>query len=181
MLLVIMLVQLTLGAAMRHTGSGLAIPDFPSAYGQLVPPFNAEDIEIAADNVLPENADFEVYPSPMQVGVHFAHRVWAVVVIIMSMIVLAKISPIFEQQLSIQRIAFAIIALLLIQIGLGASIIWTGKHPEVATAHQMIGAGLLAMVTWLTVRVSRVGPVQPQLTKASQSMDHGTLAVGAGA
>src|SRR5262249_28869720 len=32
--------QLLLGAVMRHTGAGLAIPDFPLAFGRLVPDFD---------------------------------------------------------------------------------------------------------------------------------------------
>ena len=31
-------VQILLGATMRHTGAGLAIPDFPLAFGGLLPP-----------------------------------------------------------------------------------------------------------------------------------------------
>ena len=49
--------QILLGAVMRHTGAGLAIPDFPLAFGQLVPPSWSAAI-----------------------GVHFAHRVGAAVV-----------------------------------------------------------------------------------------------------
>ena len=36
--------QILIGATMRHTDAGLAIPDFPFAFGQLVPPhWDAED------------------------------------------------------------------------------------------------------------------------------------------
>ena len=45
------------GATMRHTDAGLAIPDFPLAFGQLIPPH--WDAKIA---------------------IHFAHRVGALVV-----------------------------------------------------------------------------------------------------
>jgi cytochrome c oxidase assembly protein subunit 15 len=31
--------QILLGATMRHTGAGLAIPDFPLSYGHVIPPF----------------------------------------------------------------------------------------------------------------------------------------------
>src|SRR6187455_2319481 len=31
--------QILVGATMRHTGAGLAIPDFPLSYGRLIPPF----------------------------------------------------------------------------------------------------------------------------------------------
>src|SRR6266436_1594912 len=49
--------QLVLGALMRHMHAGLAIPDFPLAFGRLVPPLATPSI-----------------------AVHFAHRVGALVV-----------------------------------------------------------------------------------------------------
>src|SRR5215831_17292047 len=49
-------VQILIGATMRHTGAGLAIPDFPLVFGGLVPP--RWDARIA---------------------IHFAHRVGALV------------------------------------------------------------------------------------------------------
>src|SRR5207249_3108703 len=49
--------QILIGAAMRHTGAGLAIPDFPLMFGRVVP--NHWDLKIA---------------------VHFAHRAGAVMV-----------------------------------------------------------------------------------------------------
>src|SRR4026208_255963 len=48
--------QILVGAPMRHTDAGLAIPDFPLAFGHLIPP--SWDPKIA---------------------VHFAHRVGALV------------------------------------------------------------------------------------------------------
>src|SRR5437879_9788064 len=52
-------IQILLGATMRHTGAGLAIPDFPLIFGGLIPP--RWDPKIA---------------------IHFAHRVGALVVFI---------------------------------------------------------------------------------------------------
>src|SRR5437764_1064136 len=53
----IIYIQILLGATMRHTGAGLAIPDFPLSFGHLVPP--TWDSKIA---------------------IHFAHRVGAATV-----------------------------------------------------------------------------------------------------
>src|SRR5262245_53136886 len=36
----VVFVQLVLGATMRHRGAGLAIPDFPLAFGRVIPPFD---------------------------------------------------------------------------------------------------------------------------------------------
>jgi heme A synthase len=47
-------VQILIGATIPHTGAGLAIPDFPLAFGGIVPP--AEKL------------------ATLSVAVHFAHR-----------------------------------------------------------------------------------------------------------
>ena len=67
--------QLALGAAMRHQHAGLAIPDFPLAYGKLWPAmdaasvahYNAQRIEIIAANPI----------TAFQIGLQMAHRLLA--------------------------------------------------------------------------------------------------------
>src|SRR5215467_12686765 len=56
-LTILIYVQILLGATMRHIGAGLAIPDFPLAFGHVLPP-----------------------TWTAQIAVHFAHRVVALVV-----------------------------------------------------------------------------------------------------
>ncbi|MFN4179040.1 MAG: COX15/CtaA family protein, partial [Armatimonadota bacterium] len=40
LLVVLVFLQLLLGAIVRHTDSGLVIPDFPTSFGKIVPPFS---------------------------------------------------------------------------------------------------------------------------------------------
>ena len=39
-------IQLILGAIMRHAGAGLAIPDFPLAFGKIIPPIHTQAVAI---------------------------------------------------------------------------------------------------------------------------------------
>ena len=41
---VMLFIQLALGASMRHSHTGLSIPDFPTAYGHILPPLDAGSI-----------------------------------------------------------------------------------------------------------------------------------------
>ena len=69
--------QLTIGALMRHTQSGLAITDFPLAGGYYFPPFNQ-----AMLNAL-QSIQFESglpLANMNQVLIHFLHRIMAVAV-----------------------------------------------------------------------------------------------------
>jgi heme a synthase len=125
--------QVIVGATMRHTEAGLAIPDFPWVFGGIVPP--QWDAKIA---------------------VHYAHRVGALVV---SLLILATSMHVFVHQRSrreLMRPAVLLLVLLCIQVTLGALVIWTGKQFVINSLHVMTGASVLATSLVLTLRAHRV-------------------------
>ncbi len=154
---VVLLIQLILGAAMRHSEAGLAIFDFPSAYGQLVPPFSQSGIAEATEKILDEGDTWlTAYFTPMQVAVHFSHRVWAIVVLAVGGWFIVRLSRHAVGQPLLLRPAAAITLMLIMQAALGAAVIWSGRHSEVATAHQALGAAILATSSLLLVRLMRL-------------------------
>ena len=67
--------QLVLGAWMRHSDAGLAIPDFPLSYGRLVPPGGSGGLSWINEQRLD---DYDLPPVvASQVWIHFAHRAGA--------------------------------------------------------------------------------------------------------
>lgn len=148
-------IQLILGALMRHTGSGLAVPDFPLAYGQVVPSLSPEsleaynkqliydDIRLAADGPVTAN----------QITIHMLHRFWAVVVALGVVLVSVRL---WKLQISAFRPYIRIIlSLLVAQIGLGAWTVLSRKAFEIATAHVAVGALLLVTSVLLTLSLVR--------------------------
>jgi cytochrome c oxidase assembly protein subunit 15 len=129
---VLVYAQILVGATMRHTDAGLAIPDFPLAFGRLVPP--AWDAKVA---------------------VHFAHRVGALVVAAMVLrtgwLVIAGVSRRGE----LARPAFLLLGLVCVQVTLGAFVIWSGKHFVINSVHVATGAAVLATSLVLTLRAHR--------------------------
>jgi cytochrome c oxidase assembly protein subunit 15 len=133
--------QLILGAVMRHTGAGLAIPDFPLALGRLVPPLG-----------------------DAKVAIHFAHRLWALVVVLLIAAVVRRAlrSPEGRPALFSPAILMALLAAL--QIALGAFTVLSGKAVVPTTAHVATGAALLGTSVVLTLRVW--APVRPAMEEA---------------
>lgn len=124
-------VQLVLGAVVRHTGAGLAIPDFPLAFGRLLPPLGAPEIAI-----------------------HFAHRVGAVALgaVLGGTVVWALRYHAGEPQLL--RPALLAAGLFVAQVFIGGTIIWTHAAVAATTAHLVVGALLLATSVALAVRAA---------------------------
>lgn len=141
----LLLVQLGIAAVMRHTASGLAIPTFP-----LTP----------EGGLLPAQWDFHV-------AINFAHRAMALVLTIGLSAFAVAVAREPGAGAGFKGLAGTMLALLVAQILLGASVVWTGRNPYVTTAHVLVGALTLAvtfLVTWLAHRdvlAARSRPAAP--------------------
>jgi cytochrome c oxidase assembly protein subunit 15 len=126
--------QLAIGAVMRHTKAGLAIPDFPLALGRVVPPLDSFPIAIA-----------------------FAHRAWALVIagLVFATVVAAL-------RAGNRRTALFLGALVLAQIALGALTVLSRKNVAITTAHVATGALLLGTSLALSLlSMSRARAARP--------------------
>jgi cytochrome c oxidase assembly protein subunit 15 len=122
--------QILLGAIVRHTGAGLAIPDWPFSFGKVVP----TGADWAATGVL----------------AHFAHRTFAWVVV--ALVVAAALA--LRRLGGVPGLAMLStlwLVLLAAQVTLGATSVWTAKAVAITSAHLAVGgllwiAGVLAAV-----------------------------------
>lgn len=124
-------IQLLIGAVMRHDKAGLAIPDFPLALGRVIPPIDS-----------------------FAVGIHFTHRLWAVVVA--GLVTACLVAVWRSSRPGLRRAGAALFLLVLVQIALGAATVLTRKAVPVATAHVATGALLLGSALAFSLFARRV-------------------------
>lgn len=143
--------QLILGAIMRHTGSGLAIPDFPKMGGAWIPLFNAQMLDAINYWRFDNNYDSV---TQIQVIYHFCHRLGALIIVF----VFCILNFIGMQHCSKnKKICSALIWLdffVLLQIGLGILTVLTQKDPQITSVHVATGAIILGLSVLLFLRVS---------------------------
>lgn len=117
-----LIIQLLLGAIMRHSDAGLAIPTFP---------------KLPDGSWIPHTWNFAV-------GIHWAHRAWAIVV---SLALIALAVQFWREKENFFKIlSISMLIILVLQIALGIHVILLLKNPYVTTFHMLIGAILLALV-----------------------------------
>lgn len=138
--------QILLGAVVRHTGAGLAIPDFPLVFGGWVP----------GEWSLP-------------VGLHYAHRLGALVVALAAGWLLARLVR-SGTGVGLSAPRWALGALVVSQIGLGGAVVLTGRAPLINTFHVATGATLLAVSLILSLRLGRLAAA-PVAARAPQRSD----------
>jgi cytochrome c oxidase assembly protein subunit 15 len=130
---VLIYLQIIVGATMRHSDAGLAIPDFPWMFG----------------HVIPDHWD-------PKIAVHFAHRVGALIV---TMAVLATSGHIWYHHRGVRalvRPATILVGLVAVQVTLGALTVLTEKNVWINSVHLVCGALVLATSLVITLRSWRV-------------------------
>jgi cytochrome c oxidase assembly protein subunit 15 len=148
--------QLIIAATMRHQHAGLAIPDFPLAYGKMWPDTGAD--AIAYYNAQRISVTEEAPVTAFQIVLQMIHRIVALAIFIF----VAACARLAWRRLGkndwLARLAVFWLALIFLQIALGAATIWSNKAADVATAHVMVGA--LSLVTgalWCIIAFGRSG------------------------
>ncbi len=130
---IVIYVQILIGATMRHSDAGLAIPDFPLVFGGVLPP---------------------AWTAP--IAIHFAHRVGALLVTLAIAATAGHVLYHHSDRRELMRPAILLACLVLVQVTLGGFIIWSKKDVAINTAHVITGALTLATSLVLTLRSRRV-------------------------
>lgn len=150
--------QLAFGALLRHTYSGLAVPDFPLAYGELFPSLNADSIsqynqELIRDGIK-WHGDRPI--ASYQIVIHLIHRYWAFIVAVIVGFTGIKIYKATFLPKSIRRNGAILIAAVLIQFLLGMFTVLTRKEIIITTAHVALGAFTLVMTLLTLLQLVKV-------------------------
>ena len=126
---VLIYVQILLGATMRHTGAGLAIPDFPLMFGHLLP----------------------THWDP-QIAIHFSHRAGALVVVLSVLATSAYVWQHLRERPELTRPATLLVVLVIVQATLGALTVLSRREVGINSLHVVCGALVLTTSLVLTLR-----------------------------
>ncbi|MCX8156750.1 MAG: COX15/CtaA family protein [Verrucomicrobiae bacterium] len=170
------LLQLVLGATMRHQHAGLAVPDFPLAYGKLWPPTDPQFLETINQTRL-DTRDYNPITAA-HIYLHMAHRGLALALFAGVCALAWRLRQRVGSGHLLTVWAYGWVALVFAQALLGAGTVWSNKAADIATLHVVMGAvllvyaSLLALVSWRLARapVTQVVPVrQPDAVKVAMA------------
>jgi len=136
---VVIYLQILLGAVMRHTGAGLAIPDFPLAFG----------------GIIPSKLDFAI-------GIHFAHRLGALAAATLIFWTLGRTLRFASRERALVVPTCLLVLMVLVQGTLGGMVVLTSRAVLPNTLHVGGGALLLALSMTLTLLTRRLDWVARQ-------------------
>jgi cytochrome c oxidase assembly protein subunit 15 len=144
-------IQLIFGNWMRHTQSGLAVPDFPSMGGTFLPTMDQGMLNRINAWRFENNLD---PVTMMQVCIHLVHRFWALLILLVLFYLNHYAVRKHLDSVFIMKTLFWINVTVGLQIMLGISTVLLKKEVVVTTFHVTMGAVVLGFMFLLILRSS---------------------------
>ena len=146
-------IQLIIGNLLRHTESGLAVPDFPTMGGTMIPTF--DQAMLNRINAWNFEHDHELVTMG-QVHIHILHRFWALLILLKLIYLNMLAYKNCLQRPFVLKTLFLLNAAILTQIGLGIATVMSMKEIYTTTFHVAAGAVVLALSFLLVLRSAPV-------------------------
>jgi cytochrome c oxidase assembly protein subunit 15 len=141
--------QLFLGALTRHTESGLAIYDFPTMAGQWIPSFDHSMLQSINSWRFEQNLP---YVNKDQVLMHFLHRCGAFVLVAALCFLNHLGIKYYADHRKVLNTLFLVDLFVFVQVLLGISTVLTLKEPITTSFHVVTGAAILGLTFLLFLR-----------------------------
>jgi heme a synthase len=179
---VLCVVQLSIGAVMRHQpnrgvngGPGLAIPDWPLHYGKVMPPMSRAKVE-EVNQLRP----FTYNLPPIEVKdvhLHFTHRLGAYTLATVALVAGVFMLTKFKGMFSVKVGGAVLIGLVAMQITWGVLTVLYRKPADIATLHQATGALLfmtsvvMCCISWVWTQRSAIEVMSPSMKSGRRMTD----------
>ena len=167
---VAVVLQLILGASMRHQHAGLAVPDFPLAHGQIWPATDeASLVKYNTHSSRVDTRDFNPITAG-QVHLHMAHRAGALIIWAGLIALAFAYVRTLGWKSAFARAAVIWALLVTTQAIMGALTVWTNKAADIATLHVVLGAATLIYGSLMTFCGFRCGMVSGRVEVSAAAL-----------
>lgn len=137
------------GAVVRGTGSGLGCPDWPTCFGQWVPPTDISELPANYKEIYKISgktiADFE----PFKTWTEYINRLLGVVLGFVIVLLFGKSFKVRSYDPNIPWFCGGLLFLILVQGGVGALVVSTHLKPFLITIHMLLAVLLLFGLLYL--------------------------------
>ncbi len=144
-------VQLILGNLMRHTESGLAVPDFPTMGWSFWPTFDQEWL----NKINTWRFENNLEPVKMgQVHVHLFHRFWGFLILLKVLWLNSLVYKECLEKPAIMKTMYWLNMAVILQVVLGISTVLSHKEVYTTTLHVAMGAVVLGVSFLMVLRAA---------------------------
>ncbi len=140
------------GAIVRASGAGMGCPDWPTCFGQWIPPTDESQLPSNYHEIYANLGYAETDFNPIKTWTEYLNRLTGVSIGILSILTVAYAIPFLKRDPPVFYLALTTLLLIMFQGWLGAVMVSTNLHPLMITAHMLLALGIAALLIYAVAR-----------------------------
>ena len=154
------------GGIVRASGAGMGCPDWPTCFGQFVPPTSASQLPQDYQTFYPEGADttFNV----VKTWTEYLNRLTGVAIGLLILLTVIYSVPFLKHDKTIFYLSLLVFLLVGFQGWLGALVVKSNLHPVMITVHMLVALLIVALLIYVITRSQREKIAQMDLSGLSE-------------
>jgi len=152
-----------LGAIVRASGAGMGCPDWPTCFGQWIPPTDESQLPPNYHEIYADLGYADTDFNPVKTWTEYLNRLTGVATGILIILTFWRAIPLRKPNPAVFHAALAALLLVMFQGWLGAVVVSSNLHPLMITAHMLLALGIVALLIYALARSQKDAFVQIHL------------------
>ncbi len=143
------------GAIVRASGAGMGCPDWPTCFGQWIPPTDESQLPANYHEIYSELGYADTDFNPVKTWTEYLNRLTGVSIGILILLTVWRAIPFLKRDRPVFYSALAALFLVMFQGWLGAVVVSSNLHPLLITAHMLLALAIVALLLYAVIRSQR--------------------------
>ncbi|BCX89944.1 cytochrome c oxidase assembly protein subunit 15 [Methylomarinovum tepidoasis] len=143
------------GAIVRASGAGMGCPDWPTCFGQWIPPTDESQLPANYHEIYAQRGYADTRFNPVKTWTEYLNRLTGVTTGLLIILTVWAALPFRRGDPPVFYAALAALLLVVFQGWLGAVVVSSNLHPLMITAHMLMALVIVALLIYAVIRAER--------------------------
>ena len=143
------------GGIVRASGAGMGCPDWPTCFGQWIPPTHEAQLPADYQQIYAERGYADTQFNPVKTWTEYGNRLMGVLIGFLILLTVFYAVPFLKKDKSVFYVALATFLLVGFQGWLGSAVVASNLKPGMITVHMVVALVIVSMLIYTLTRSQR--------------------------
>jgi len=143
------------GGIVRASGAGMGCPDWPTCFGQWIPPTSEAELPANYQEIYAQRGYADTRFNPLKTWTEYVNRLIGVTIGALVMLTLACSIPLRKLDPPVFYLSGAVLLLVGFQGWLGSAVVASNLRPAMITAHMIVAFVIVSLLLYTVIRSQR--------------------------
>lgn len=140
------------GGIVRASGAGMGCPDWPTCFGQWIPPLDASQLPADYHEIYAERGYADTHFNPVKTWTEYINRLVGVTIGFLILLTLIYSAPFLKKDKAVFFLSLAAFLLVGFQGWLGSAVVASNLQPVMITAHMLVALLIVGLLIYAITR-----------------------------